>query len=97
MGEFIELHELLPSRLTTPELTFSDLFSLKEKHKPKKEITSIQEWVVCFNTYISLVEMRQPHRVGDLLAYSSIIVKSSREYEDTPWQKSCNQTRKGLG
>jgi len=41
--------------------------------------------VVCFNTYISLVEMRQPHRAGDLLAYSSTIVQSSSEYEDTPW------------
>lgn len=29
--------------------------------------------------------MKQPHRVGDLLEYSSMIINASSEYEDTPW------------
>ena len=28
---------------------------------------------------------KQPERIGDLLAYNSIIIKASEEYEDTPW------------
>ena len=54
-GEFIELHELLPSRLTTPEPTVLDLLSSREKSTPKKTISTIKEWATCFNTYISLI------------------------------------------
>ena len=85
-GEFIELHELLPSRLTTPEPTVLDLLSHKvERPAPKKTISTIQEWVTCFNTYIALIATHQPARVPDLLAYSSIIVRASSQYADLPW------------
>lgn len=50
--------------------------------KHKKTITSIQEWILCFNTFISIVAIRQ---VRDLLAYSSTIVKVSQDFEGTPW------------
>ena len=65
-GEFIELHELLPSRLTTPEPTVLDLLSSREKSTPKKTISTIQEWATCFNSYISLIWVRQPACVPDL-------------------------------
>ena len=84
-GEFIELHELLPSRLTTPETTVLDLLSSREKSTPKKTISIIQEWAKCFNTYISLIWVRQPAHVPDLLAYSSIIMRASGQYVDAPW------------
>ena len=84
-GEFIELHELLLSRLTTPEPTVLDLLSSREKFTPKNTISTIQEWATCFNTYISLIWVRQSARVPDLLAYSSIIVRASSQYVDAPW------------
>ena len=57
-GEFIELHELLPSRLTTAEPIVLDLLSSREKSTPKKTISTIQEWATCFKTYISLIWVR---------------------------------------
>ena len=84
-GEFIELHELLPSRLGAPEVTLLDLMSGKEKHKEPKTITTIQQWVVCFNSFVSVMAKRHPERVHELLAYSAVIAKASQDYDGLPW------------
>ena len=83
-GEFRELSELLLSRLGAPELTLQDLVSNKDKPKELKKIT-IQQWVVCFNAYVSVVAIRHPGCIQDLLAYMSIITKASLDYAGTPW------------
>ena len=84
-GEFIALHALLPSRLTTPR-TNSTRFAVKQGEiHTQKTISTIQEWVTCFNAYISLIWVRQPVRVPDLLVYSSIIVRASGQCVDAPW------------
>ncbi len=83
-NEFIELDSLLPSRLGAPEPTIQDLV-YGERRKEKKGITSIQEWVGCFNTYIAVVSMKDSSRVKDLLAYSSLIVKASSDYVEEAW------------
>ena len=84
-NEFIELHELLPARLGIPEPTLLDVLTKPDSAKPKKEIKTIQQWALCFNSYITVLAMKQPQRLGDLLAYSSMIINASSEYEDTPW------------
>lgn len=84
-GEFIELSELLPSRLGAPELTLRDLVANRDKQKEPKKITTIQQWVVCFNAYTSVMAVRHPGRIQDLLAYASTITKASLDYEGTPW------------
>lgn len=85
-GEYVDLAELSPVRLGTPEPTLLELFAGNTKTRSKKgAITSIEAWVVCFNAYIALIAMRRPDRVGDLLAYSSLIVKASQDYEQMPW------------
>ena len=57
----------------------------QEKPKPAiKEITTIQQWVLCFNSFMAVVSMRQPERVKELLAYSSLIVKASEEFDGSP-------------
>lgn len=84
-GEYIELQELLPARLGAPGPTVLDALLQSEKVKQKKNITTIQEWMLCFNTFISVVAMRSPDQVRDLLAYSSTIVKASQDFEGTPW------------
>lgn len=84
-NEFIDLQELLPARLGIPEPTLLDVLTKPESTKPKKEIKTVQQWALCFNSYVTVLAMKQPHRVGDLLAYSSIIINASSEYEDMPW------------
>ena len=82
-GEFIDLNNLLPFRLGAPEPTLVD--ALRNKPKEWKQITSITQWVVCFNAFVSVVAIQQPHHVRDLLAYSSLITKAAHDYEGTPW------------
>ena len=85
-GEYMDLADLSPARLGAPEPTLWELFAGSAKSKAQKgEITSIEPWVMCFNTYIALIANEQPERVKDLLAYSSLIVKASQDYEKTPW------------
>ena len=84
-NEFIELHNLLPVRLGIPEPTLLDVLTKPESTKPRKEIKTIQQWALCFNSYVTILAQKQPHHIGDLLAYISIIINASGEYEDTPW------------
>ena len=84
-NEFIDVQELLLARLGIPEPTLLDVLTKLESTKPKKEIKTIQQWALCFNSYITVLAITHPQRVGDLLAYSSIIINASSEYEDTPW------------
>ena len=84
-NEFIELNELLPSRLGIPQPTLMDVLAPSKQTTPLKQITSIQQWVSCFNTFIAVVSIKRPDKVRDLLAYSSIVVKASEEFEGTPW------------
>ena len=83
--EFIDFRDLLPSQLGAPEPTVFDLFGKTDKARPKKQISTIQEWVICFNTYSAIILMREPERTADLLAYCSIIIKASIDYDDMPW------------
>jgi hypothetical protein len=84
LGEYIDLQELLPARLGAPTTTVLEAL-LKPDKATKKGITSIEDWVVCFNTYVSVVALRNPERVRDMLAYSSTIVKASKGYVGSPW------------
>lgn len=84
-GEFVEMQELLPARLGVPEPSQLDVIAGKHRQQSTRTIQDIHQWVQCFNTYISVVAIRHPERVRDLLSYSSIIVRAAREYYDTPW------------
>ncbi len=87
-GEFVELQEFLPARLGAPEPTLFDLIAEKGAHKAKKSshaVRSIEQWVVCFNTYVSLIALQQPARVPDLLEYASVIIKASQKFEGLAW------------
>lgn len=80
------MHELLPARLGAPELTLMDLFGQNQREKRNaRNIQTIQQWVVCFNAFMSVVAIRQPERVRNLLAHFSLITKASADYEGTPW------------
>ena len=68
-----------------PEVTLRDLMSNRDKPKEPKRITSIQQWVVCFHSVISVMPLKHPECVQDLFGYSSMITKASLDYEGTPW------------
>ena len=84
-GEYIDLDELLPVRLGAPGPTVLDVLLQVEKTKAKKNITTIEEWVLAFNNFISVVAMRSTEHVRDLLAYSSTIVKASQDFQGSLW------------
>jgi hypothetical protein len=89
-NEFIERHELLPSRLGEPPPTLMDVLAGPSTPKtPLKQISTIEEWVMCFNTYVALVVNKQLDRIKDLLAYNSIIVNASKQFDeyDTRFRK----------
>ncbi len=83
--EYIDLDGLLPTRLGAPEPTLGDLIAGDKQHKEKRGISCIQEWVTCFNTFMAVLALRKPERVVDLLAYSSLIVKASMDFEGNSW------------
>ena len=83
-NKFIELHKLLPARLGIPEPTLLDVLTKPEIVRPKV-IKTIQQWALCFNSYTLILAVKQPYRLGNLLAYSSMIINASSEYEDIPW------------
>ena len=95
-GEFIDLDELLPARLGAPGPTVLDALFQGEKAKPKKNISTIEEWVLSFNTLISVVAMRNQEQVRDLLAYSSTIVKASQDFQGSPWKEYDTHFRKQI-
>lgn len=84
-GEFIELSKLSPSRFGALEVLLRDQMASRDKPKEPKKISTIQQWMVCFNAYINVMAVQQPGRVGDLLAHSSTITKASLDYEGVPW------------
>ena len=81
-GEYIDMADLLPQALSAA-MRNSD--SSKESKKRVPRIVSIMSWIECFTTYISLIAMKRPDRVSDLLAYMSLIIYAARQYEENPW------------
>ena len=67
--------------LRAPGPTVLDGLLHSDKVKPKKSITTIEEWMLCFNTYVSVVAMHSPELVRDLLAYSPTIIKASQDVD----------------
>ena len=70
--------ELLPDRLgvTAPG---------KDEKGPKRQVTSITEWVQCFCIYMAVITAKSPESTQDLLGYLSITVEACREYEGDTW------------
>ena len=90
------MDELLPAQLGA-EPSFMEALLNTIKNEPTKKIESIKQWVCCFNTYTADMAMKHPDKVGDLLAYSSLIVNASRSYEGTPWLDYDNHFRRSKG
>ena len=44
----------------------------------KKLIPDLSMWIQCFTLYAAVLAPHQPERVGDLMAYMTIIAKASK-------------------
>ena len=84
-GEYIELSELLPEILGAGD-TDCQGTSSESKGTRKRKLSSISQWIQCFNTYVSIVALKQLSRITDLLAYSSLIVQVHRKHSGDNWQ-----------
>ena len=83
--EFVGMEEFLPAKLGAAEPSILDALTEKHKKQSEKKIECIEQWVCSFNTYTTIMAMKHPEKVGDLLAYSSLIVQNSRAYEGKLW------------
>ncbi len=81
--EYIDLNSLLPHRLGAPEPTLAE--ALQGRTREDKQITSIEQWLVCFSSYASVLVLKHPTIARDLFAYQAMIVKAAHDYEGTPW------------
>ena len=82
-GEFIDMAELLPDRIGSFNPSSTD-----ESAKQKVwwcPVTSIIEWVQCFNVYMSVICRTCPERIPDLLTYQMLIIEASMVYEGNAW------------
>ena len=53
--------------------------------KPKQQdVTLIVDWIQCLSTYIA-VSCTKPECVADLKAYSNLMIKSQRHFQDFDW------------
>ncbi len=97
-GEYIDLNLLLPHWLGASEPTLAN--ALRHKTKELKEIECIEHWVVCFNTYVSVVAMR--HHIVCVICWHArpssprlrLTLKGLHGFRTTPifamWRRRCN-------
>ena len=81
-GLFIEMGELSPKRLDSPDHLASD--QPPSSHKVQ-EVTNIIEWVQCFSVFIAIIHRSQPERTPDLLGYQNLIVQTSQICQEGHW------------
>ena len=82
-GEFVDMAELLPDRIGSINPSSTDE-SAKQKVR-WRPVTSIIEWVQCFNVYLSMICRTYPERIPDLLTYQMLIIEASMVYEGNAW------------
>ena len=92
-NKFIELSELLPENLESPQCESSS-FTIeggaivtitKVSSKRKQEISDIQTWVECFTSYITVISASFPSRARDLLSYMALIIRMAKRYTGNCW------------
>ena len=92
-NKFIELSELLPENLESPQCESSS-FTIeggaivpipKVSSKRKREISDILTWVECFISYITVISASFSSRARDLLSYMALIISMAKRYTGNCW------------
>ena len=75
-AEFVDMAELLPECM--------GMFSTDEPSSKQKvrlhSVSSITEWVECFNVYLSVICRTCPEKIPELLAYQMLIKEANMVY-----------------
>ena len=48
-------------------------------------VTDIWSWLYCFGTYVSVLASFYPEAIPELMAYMSLIIRCSQDYEGLAW------------
>ena len=80
--EYIEMKQLLPESW----LFEDNAHCCDKRDRPKKpEITNIFSWLHCYSALVGVLASRYPHKVAQLMAYQSTIVKCHSDFEGSAW------------
>ena len=79
--EFINMADLLP------EVGLSNREGESKKLLQKRPhwVTDIWSWLHCFGTYVSVLGPCYPQAIPELMAYMSLIIRCSQDYEGLAW------------
>ena len=75
-AEFVDMAELLPERMG---MLSTDEPSSKQKVRPYS-VSSITEWVECFNVYLSVICRTCPEKIPESLTYQMLIKEANMVY-----------------
>lgn len=86
-GEFIDMAELLRDNLEAQRRTSASQqpASASSTAKNRREVPDLLSWVQCFGTYMAVVTSKAPHRMKQLLAYQTLIVREARRCGGRGW------------
>ena len=88
--EYIDFAELPPAKgknRPPPQTTEGQIVVLQaaDLAPTHRTIPDLATWLQCCGIYVAVVAQRQPEQVPDLMAYQSIIAKSSLKYKWPSW------------
>ena len=87
-GEFIDMAELLRDNLEAQRRASAVAqvgAAAASIAKSRREVPDLMSWVQCFGTYIAVVTSQFPHRIKELLAYQTLIVREAWRCGGRAW------------
>ncbi len=89
-GEFVDMADLLRDNIEAERRYASSGTAASSAVQParshRREVPDLFSWVQCFGVYASVVASKQPGRVGQLLAYQTMIIREARRCGGSGWQ-----------
>ena len=88
--EFVEMSELMPESWLAAEGGDVDVSGQTKvvslfPRRRRAPVTDIMVWVQCFAAMVGVLSTKHPDKVPEFMAYLSLIVKCSRDYEGYGW------------
>ena len=87
-GEFIDMAELLRDNLEAQRRASAVAqpgATGASNAKSRREVPDLISWVQCFGTYMAVITSQFPHRIKELLAYQTLIVREARRCGGRGW------------
>ena len=77
-GEYVDMAELLCDNLEAQRQAAATTSSTSSTTpKGRREVPDILSWVQCFGTYMVVIMSKFPHRIKELLAYQTLIMREA--------------------